>query len=211
MACGRCCREVVVVDFETTGLSPDYERIIEVGAVRFCDGKPAESFDQLMNPGWRIPSFITELTGISNAMVRGKPTPEAVMPALKEFIGDRVVVAHNASFDAKFLHAEMARVRLTVDSPILCTLLLSRRLIPGLSSYKLEYVARHLCIESDVYHRALDDVLVTGKLWDHLYREVGTHVGREHPHYELFKTIMKKPKRSVPDYLRAQALKNSQV
>jgi DNA polymerase-3 subunit epsilon len=203
MSQNLCCQEVVVLDFETTGLSPDYARIIEVGAAVFCNGEVRETFEELMDPGIFLPSCITELTGISRAMLRGKPRPEAVMPRLRDFIGNRVVVAHNASFDGKFLNAEMSRAGLSFASPLLCTLLLARRLLPGLPSYKLEILARHLDIDSDCFHRALDDVIVTGNLWHRLCQTVANATGLRRPDYEVMKTICGKSKRAVPAYLQA--------
>ena len=85
--------EFAVIDFETTGLSADYCRIIEVAAVIVKNGEVADSFVELMHPGCRLPFIITGLTGITDAMLKGKPKPEAVMPKLKDFIGDRHCVA----------------------------------------------------------------------------------------------------------------------
>ena len=106
------CSEVVIIDFETTGLSPYYERIIEVGAVIVKGKRVIDSFSELMHPGRSIPYFITQLTGISNSMVKGRPSPEKIMPRLKKFVGDRVILTHNASFDSKFLYSEMERAGL---------------------------------------------------------------------------------------------------
>jgi len=117
------CEEVVILDFETTGLSANYERVIEVGAALVKGNKITKTFSELCYPGASIPYFITELTGITNAMLKGKPKPEKIMPKLHEFIGQRPILAHNASFDSQFLHAEMDRVGLEVVNPILCTML----------------------------------------------------------------------------------------
>jgi len=193
--------EVVVLDFETTGLSSEYHRVIEVGAVVVRDGTIVDSFSQLMNPDQYIPYFISNLTGITNEMVEDKPSPQKVMPKLKKFIGKRPIVAHNASFDYKFLRAEMSRARIKVNNPMLCTMLLSRRLIPSCSSYRLGSIARHLNIKAYGLHRALSDVNVTAQIWDHLYRVVSEETGIEKPETSVFLKISKTPKKSVNKYL----------
>ena len=101
--------EYAVIDFETTGLSAECYRVIEVAAVIVRNGEVADSFVQLMHPGHRLPFFITELTGITDEMLKGKPSPEAVMPELMRFLGGHPCVAHNASFDSRFYNAEMRR------------------------------------------------------------------------------------------------------
>ena len=102
-------RPIVMLDFETTGLSPDAgDRITEVAALRIADGRIVERFVSLVNCGVWVPPFITELTGITQAMVDAAPPVDEVVPALIDFIGDDVLAAHNASFDDKFLRAEGA-------------------------------------------------------------------------------------------------------
>src|SRR5450759_2269696 len=130
-------RELVVLDFETTGLTPAYDRTIEVAATLLVDHRPLETFHQLMHPGMRLPSFITSLTGITDAMVRGQPRPEEVMPRLQQFVRGLPIVAHNAAFDRGFLHAELVRAGFRPQSEFLCTMRLARRLLPGLPSYRL--------------------------------------------------------------------------
>lgn len=121
--------ELVILDFETTGLSPMYARVIEVGAVIIRGSEIVDSLSQLMHPGHSIPYFITDITGITNQMVKGMPAPERFMPKLKKFIDDRPILAHNASFDQKFLMSEMENIGKHIDNEFLCTLKLARRLI----------------------------------------------------------------------------------
>lgn len=201
MELSKNCDEVVILDFETTGLSPEYDRVIEVGAVIVRGNKVVDSFSELMNPGMHLPRFITNLTGISSAMLKGKPGPQVVMPKLKKFIGDRVILAHNASFDSKFLDAEMARANLDMNNEVLCTLLLSRRLIPDAYNYKLGTLAAHLNIKIGRAHRALDDVKATAELWRHLHDVVRSATGLKKLESSLFKTISKKPKNTIGKYL----------
>lgn len=162
--------EVVILDFETTGLSADYDRVIEVGAAVVKDGHVTETFSSFVNPGRRIPYEITSITGITNEMVGHAPNSSVIMKQLYDFIAGRPVVAHNASFDSRFLYAEMQRAKLTLPASclILCTLLLSRRLIQDLPSYQLGHLARHLKMPEFRSHRALDDVLATARLWTYL-------------------------------------------
>ena len=120
---------VVVLDFETTGLSPGQgDRAIEIGAVRIENGHISERFSALMNPGFNVSSFIEQYTGISNAMLKQAPPCGEVMADFVEFIGDDNLVAHNASFDKRFLDAEIERLSAHYPGQFACSLLLSRRL-----------------------------------------------------------------------------------
>ena len=196
--------EFAVIDFETTGLSAGYDRIIEVAVAILRDGEVVDSYAQLMHPGRRIPSFITDLTGISDAMVEGKPKPEAVMPELKRFLGHRACVAHNASFDAGFFHAEMSRSSLSHERTFLCTMKLSRRLVHDSPSHKLGVLARHLSLSVPAgvkAHRALGDVLTTAALWNHLRGVIKDRIGGESPGTDLCLTLMAKSKAAAEKYL----------
>ena len=109
-------RELVVLDFETTGLTAAFDRTIEVAATLLVDHRPVETFHQLMHPGMRLPSFITSLTGITEAMLHGQPRPEQVMPRLHKFVRGLPIVAHNAAFDRGFLLAELTRAGLKLEN-----------------------------------------------------------------------------------------------
>ncbi len=201
--------EVVVIDFETTGLSPSYGRIIEVGAVVTNGREIIRTFSQLMHPGGRIPAEITMITGITNAMVQSMPRPETVMPLFKKFIGDRVILAHNAAFDRKFLLAEMQRAHLTIANPMLCTMLLARRLVAGVPNYQLTTLAKHCHIHSQRAHRALDDATTTAHLWNFLHQKVAEHTGIFPLNHSIFAQICAKPKNTIDAYLTK--LKNAQT
>ena len=194
------CEEVIILDFETTGLSPYYDRVIEVAAIVVKNNKLTDTFTQLMNPSRYIPYFITELTGITNNMVKDQPSPEKVMPKLKQFIGNRLILAHNATFDKKFLIAEMERVNLTIDNHMLCTMILARKLIQDAYNHKLTTLAYHLNIKATKAHRALSDVEVTAKLWGHLYTKVSVKSGIKKPEVPIFMAISKKPKSVIDKY-----------
>ncbi|HLE11355.1 MAG: hypothetical protein A2451_12370 [Bdellovibrionales bacterium RIFOXYC2_FULL_39_8] len=194
------CDEIVILDFETTGLTPPYDRVIEVAAAIVANNEIVDTFTHLMYPGRSIPYFITDLTGITTSMLKGKPSPEEIMPELKKFIGNRPIFAHNASFDKRFLEAEMARVGLTMNNPVLCTMILSRKLIPQAYNHKLSTLASHLNINATNAHRALADVKVTAKLWSHLYSQISTRAGIERPALSMLTAISKKPKHMIPKY-----------
>ncbi len=158
---------VVVLDFETTGLSPEYgDRAIEIGAVVLEQGKIAGSFQRLMNPGFRISSFIEGYTGISNAMLKGQPPCETVMSEFAEFIAGYNIVAHNASFDRRFLDAELKRAHRAYEGSCCCSLLVSRRIYQDSPNHRLQTLVSHAGIpETGKFHRALADAEMTAHLW----------------------------------------------
>jgi DNA polymerase-3 subunit epsilon len=199
-----------VIDFETTGLYAGIDRIIEVAAVRVCDGKIVGTFSELMNPGFQIPSFITSLTGITNAMVRDRPRPEEMMPRLRAFLTDHICIAHNASFDRRFLAAEMGFAGESHERRFLCSMLLSRRLVPEATSHKLGALAQHLRLETPAgmqAHRALADALLTVELWKRLMADLRPHLHGREPDPELVARISTKPKGSVASYLASLSAK----
>ena len=164
----------VVLDFETTGLSARQgARVIEVSAREVVDGKLGEDFATLIDPGEPIPAFVSGLTGITDDMLRGAPTPEDVFPRLLQFIGEATVVGHNIAFDTRFLHAEAQRVELAFDRSTLCTLLLSRRLFPGRTGYRLGGFVDELGLSLPArLHRASADTYVTAHLFAALRERV---------------------------------------
>jgi len=137
---------IAVIDFETTGLSPDCgDRATEIAAVLVRDGQIVDRYQSLMNAGVRIPAFITSLTGISTAMVRQAPPSAQVMAEVAEFVGELPLVAHNAAFDYKFWDAELARIGRQRRQAFACSMLVARRVLPqapnhqGLNLSKLRY------------------------------------------------------------------------
>lgn len=204
--------EYAVIDFETTGLSVDCCRIIEVAAVIVRNGEVVDSFVHLMHPGHRLPFFITELTGITDEMLRGKPSPETVMPELMRFLGERPCVAHNASFDSRFYNAEMNRSGIAHERTFFCTVKLSRRLIQDSPNHQLGTLAQHLNLPMPAAgssHRALYDVLLTVELWKHIERIISERIGGKIPDHEIYRTLMKKSKGTVQKYLDKLAEKES--
>ena len=158
---------LVVFDFETTGMSPDLgDRAIEIGAVLIESGRITDRFQQLMNPGIKIPLFIENLTGITNSMIRDANSNAKVMAEFHEFIEGRNLVAHNASFDERFLRAEFKRVKKPFNSSIACSMLAARRVLPLAPNHQLQTLVeyRQLPMHGE-YHRALADAEVTAHLW----------------------------------------------
>lgn len=191
--------ELVILDFETTGLSPDYSRVIEVGAIIISGTKVVGKLSQLMYPGCSIPYFITDITGITNQMVKGKPSPEKFMPTLKKFIGTRPILAHNASFDQKFLISEMKNIGKRIDNKFLCTLKLARRLILDAPDYKLTTLTSHLKIKTakeHKAHRALNDVMATLEVWLYIKKYVTNYI-KTSPDFNFFEKLMKQPKNNI--------------
>lgn len=195
--------EIVILDFETTGLSPSYARVIEVGAIIVKDHIVVDRVSQLLDPGCSIPYFITEITGITNQMVRGQPTPQHFMPKLKTFIGNRPILAHNASFDEKFLVSEMENIGNDINNLFLCTLKLARRLMPDAPNYKLSTLVSHLKIKipkDHKAHRALNDVMMTLHIWLHLKKTVTDYI-KTTADLELFQKLERHPKNTILKFL----------
>ena len=173
---------VVVLDFETTGLSPHYgDRAIEIGAVLVEHGVIVDRFQKLMNPGFRISPFIESYTGITNEMLKGQPCCENVMAEFSEFIAGHNIVAHNASFDRRFLDFELKRAKRVYEGDCCCSLLVSRRIYQDSPNHKLHTLVSHAGItQTGVFHRALADAEMTTLLWlsmiDRIRKQYGVEV-----------------------------------
>lgn len=167
-----------VLDVETTGLSPQYNNIIELGIVRVKNLKIVDKYHSLINPGRDIPSFITGFTGISNDDVYDAPFFDDIADELIEFIGNDVVAGHNLSFDNSFLKRELKYCgREELKNPNLCTLRVAKRIFPFLKSKSLGSVSSFLKIKNSASHRALGDAETTAKILikiaKHLKRNLG--------------------------------------
>ncbi len=155
----------VVVDLETTGGRPSPGTITEIGAYRMEGPRMTESFASLVRPRGPISPFVTRLTSITNEMVAGAPPIERVLPAFRDFLGDAVMVAHNAQFDFAFLDFEFRRIfGMRLKNPILCTLRLSRRFAPSLRRRRLDALAEHFGLSTEGRHRGLGDARMAAEL-----------------------------------------------
>ena len=204
-------KPIVMLDFETTGLSPAMgDRITEVAALRIVDGKVTERYVSLVNCQARIPYFITQLTGISQAMVDSAPPAHQVVPELLDFIGGDALSAHNASFDEKFLKAEAERLDLEPRHiGLVCSLKLSRRVFPGLGSYKLGKLSGQLGITfRSAAHRAESDAEVAAEVLIHIGKHLGSTYGLGPVAPQLLVSLNKLSAAKVPDFLQKYAVTN---
>ncbi|MFZ4859589.1 MAG: PolC-type DNA polymerase III [Desulfuromonadaceae bacterium] len=199
----------IVIDFETTGLSPGYgDRTIEVGAVLISNRQIVDRFQSLMNPEMRVSGFIEEYTGITNRMLSSAPSITEVMHKLKTFLAHHHLVAHNASFDSRFLDAELARINHKRQNEFACSMLSSRRLYPDAPNHKLETLVRYKNLKTDgVHHRALADAEMTAHLWIRMIDDIRTNYGLQTVPFVLMQQLGKTPKKKVPDFMQKMRLK----
>jgi ATP-dependent DNA helicase DinG len=158
---------IVALDIETTGLDPEKEAIIEIGAVRFNDRRVEAEWTTLVNPGRPIPPFITQLTGISDSMVREMPPLRSVLTQFKEFVGDAPVLGHNIRFDLSFLR----RLGALQFNEYLDTYDMAAVLMPTAGRYNLGALAQLLAVPLPATHRALDDARVTRAIYQLLHQK----------------------------------------
>lgn len=195
---------VVVLDFETTGLSPGYgDRAIEIGAVRIEEGEVVERFQALMNPGRRIDSFIEDYTGISNTMLKYAPPCKEVMREFAEFIGGSNLVAHNASFDKRFLDSELSKISRSYSGQFVCSMLMARRVYQDAPNHKLGTLVEYVNISSaGAFHRALYDSEMTTKLWLAMLNDISQQYDIESIPFRLTQKLTKTPKNGVCHFLQ---------
>ena len=196
---------VVILDFETTGLSPEQgDRAIEIGAVRLVNGEITEQFQALINPGFRITSFIEGYTGISNHMLSQADSCRQVMNDFSEFIGNDNLIAHNASFDRRFLDSELARIGRQYSGEFYCSLLLARRIFQDADSHKLGDLIQFTNIPSSGdFHRALYDAQMTSHLWLAMLEDIGERYGLYDLSFKQIQKICKTPKKSIDKLLKS--------
>ena len=161
-------KDYVVIDTETTGLSPKRCKVIEVCASRVRNNQIVETFTTLLNPGCQLPYFIPQITGITDKMLVGKPKFYEIADTLKEFIGRDIIVGHNIIFDIKFLNAELNE---ELSNETVDTMWIARKLCPGLKCYKLESLCKLFSLIDKQLHRAESDVYITYRLYEHLMSE----------------------------------------
>ena len=195
---------VIVLDFETTGLSPNGgDRAIEIGAVRIEKGKVRERYQSLMNPGKRVPPFIEEYTGITNAMLKTAPPCKTVMAEFADFVEDFDMVAHNASFDSRFLMAECHRIKRKPSGEFACSMLTARRLYPDAPNHKLgTLVSYHRLPTDGTFHRALADAEMAAHLWLKMLTDIEDNYALKRIPFSLMQDIAKIPKAKVDSFLK---------
>ncbi len=195
---------LIVLDFETSGLSPDYgDRAIEIGAVRIERGKITDRFQQLMNPGFPVDAFIESYTGITNKMLKKAPPCAEVMEQFSDFIGTHNLVAHNASFDQRFLDAELSRIgKQNYEGNFACSMLIARRLYQDAPNHKLGSLVKYKKIRTTgAFHRALADSEMTAELWLRMLGDIRDQYAIPSISFKLMQQLSKKAKSAVDRFL----------
>ena len=198
---------LAVIDFETTGATPAHgARATEVAICLLEDGRIVDRYASLMNAGVRIPSFITQLTGITNAMVAAAPPADAVMREAAAFVGARPMVAHNAAFDRQFWRSELAHCGLTAANDFACTLLLSRRLYPDAPNHKLGTLAQWFDLPvSGRAHRALAAAEVAAHLLARMQHDLQKRHGCSRADAALLMALQRVARQQVSAFFQQSA------
>ena len=159
--------EYIVFDLETTGLSPEYDEIIEFSACHVVEGNIVSKYGTLIQPNYSIPEFIEQLTGITNDMLKDKPKIEAVLPDIQRFIKGKILLGHNIHFDLNFLY-DVFKTHLDVElnNNYVDMLRVARKVYPEFKTHKLGYLAKMLETKHKPAHRALSDALATHELYE---------------------------------------------
>ena len=196
---------VAVLDFETTGLSPNFgDRATEIAITLVRHGQVIDRFQSLMNAGRRIPAEVTQITGITNAMIATAPPVSKVMREACKFVGNTPVVAHNASFDKKFWEAELAYLSISSFSEFACTMLLSRRIYPNSPNHRLATLVQLLGLpQAGRAHRAMVDAEMTSHLWCRIQQDVSKTYRIQSVNHELLTRVQKVTRAKMPVFLNA--------
>ncbi len=194
-------KNFVIVDVETTGGSPVYDRVIEIGIIRIEKGEIVETFNSLINPGKPVSSFIEGITGIKSEELKGAPGFEEVSFTIERLLTDAVFVAHNARFDYGFIKNELKRSGIAYNSKCLCTVRLSRLMFPQYKKHDLSTLIDRFNFECANRHRAYDDAKV---LWDFL-----SYLEKEEKQEKLEKGIESLLKENtLPQFLDSKTIKS---
>jgi len=162
-----------VIDIETTGLDPHFDSIIEIGALRIENGSITDSYSSLIKPDHKIDEFITELTGITNEMLESAPKINKVLPALKAFIGDSILIGHNVNFDINFLYDEFENIlNESLVNDYVDTMRLSRRILPELKHHRLVDIADYYKIDTSGMHRAINDCKIVNECYINILQDI---------------------------------------
>lgn len=187
-------KDYVCVDIETSGVRVKWDKIIEIGAVKVRDGQVVDTFSRLINPGVRISTYITELTGITDEMVKDKPFIEEVLPEFVEFSQDDLLLGHNIIFDYSFLKQNAINQKLKFEKMGIDTLKIARKTLKGLESRGLEYLCNYYGILDENHHRAFNDAQVTHQLYKILMEKFGDeYPGLFEPYQLVYKAKKMQP------------------
>ncbi|MBR3280790.1 MAG: 3'-5' exoribonuclease [Clostridia bacterium] len=182
-------KDYTVVDIETTGMSPNYNKILEISAIKVRGGKEVDTFSKLINPHENIPYFISNLTGITTKMALDEGEElEDVLIGFKDFLQDDIILGHNVNFDVNFLYDNFCEV---LDEPLtndfVDTLKISRKLLPKLDHHRLDDLTDYYGIKARNKHRALNDCDLTNKVYKNMCKEIKSEFGN----FEDFKKLYK--------------------
>jgi DNA polymerase III epsilon subunit family exonuclease len=161
--------EFIAIDIETTGLCKTREHILEVAAIRYRKCEEVDKFVTLINPMVKIPYYVSQIHGITNETVKNSPTIDVVIPQLLEFMGNSIIVAHNAHFDIGFIEVWARRLGYNPIWNYIDTISAARKVIPGLSNYKQQTVLNAIGYVQKTYHRAEDDVRGCVEIINHVF------------------------------------------
>ena len=164
--------EYVIFDIETTGLDPFEDKIIEIGAVKIKNGKKVGKFSELINPEIKIPAEISNITNITDDMVKNSRTIDKVLPEFIEFCKDSIVVAHNARFDVGFIKQKAKNYNLEFDNSVMDTLFMAQTLLTDLKRFGLSNLVNYFNIPLEEHHRAYEDAKATGEVFIRLVRKI---------------------------------------
>ena len=191
----------IAFDFETTGTVPGVDQIVEVGAVRFINGQPEAVFATLVDPLRPIPPGASKVNGITDDMVKGKPTIDTLLQSFAEFCGDDIMVAHNAPFDAQFLTADIKRHESSAPKGLVIdSLPIARKVFPGLPNYKLGTLVQHLKIPTTDFHRAEEDATYLGHMFTQMMKRIS--IGGQTPQVANLVALTGKPELRFPQIIR---------
>ncbi|MFL6608400.1 MAG: PolC-type DNA polymerase III [Pseudomonas sp.] len=195
---------IAVIDFETTGITPSSScRATEIAVVILEQGRIVDRYQSLMNAGVRVPAFIEQLTGISNAMLRSAPPAEKVMNEVSEFVGITPLLAHNAAFDQKFWDFELGRIKRTRLQNFACSLLLARRLMPSAPNHKLGTLNAFAGLpHTGQAHRAMADAEMAANLTAHLAAQLRQKHGLRELSHDLLCSLQKVPAAKINEHLK---------
>lgn len=159
-------KKYIVLDIETTGLNRENDQITEIAALKIEGNRIVDKFETLINPLIKIPVEITQLTGITDSMVKEKPTIREVLPNFLDFVKNDILVAHNAIFDIGFLNYNLNKhLNKSLENKNICTMNLAKKIVTTIPSYRLSSLCNYFDIKNEAAHRAMGDVYATTKLF----------------------------------------------
>ena len=184
--------DYIIFDIETTGLDSSYDEVIEIGAIKVKNNKIVSKFNSLVKPKNEIDEYITELTGITNEMVKDAPTIEEILPDYMNYIGNDILIGHNVNFDINFIYDNLYRNKFDVlTNDFIDTMRISRKLLPELPHHRLIDLAKYFKIDSTNNHRSLKDCEITMNVYENL-KEIAL---QKYDNVDEFKNAFKKHKK----------------